>query len=160
MTLVASIHKTVGRSFYQVLFCLVLLSIVLMTQAAIASANEAKVTGVSTSGPTFSVTISSPDSGCDRYANWWEVVTPEGELLYRRVLLHSHVNEQPFTRSGGPVTVAGDLPLIVRVHMTPDGYSPNAFSGTIDGGFSEITLAADFALQLAEHNPLPTSCVF
>lgn len=153
-------HKTIGRSLVKVLFCLVLLSIVLMTQVATASANEAKVLDVSTSGPTFSVTISSPDTGCDRYANWWEVVTPEGELIYRRVLLHSHVTEQPFTRSGGPVNVAGDRPLLVRVHMTPDGYSPNAFIGTIDGGFSETTLDQDFAIQLAEQNPLPTACAF
>ncbi len=155
MTQTITILKSVGRYL-----CLLLLGIVLMTQTAIASTNEAKIIGVTTSGPTFSVTISSPDTGCDRYADWWEVVTPEGELLYRRVLMHSHVNEQPFTRSGGPVNVAGDLSLVVRVHMNPDGYSPNAFSGTIDGGFTEITLEDDFALQLAEQNPLPTSCAF
>ncbi|MGK7912665.1 MAG: hypothetical protein AB4050_14490 [Synechococcus sp.] len=137
-----------------------------MTQVAIASTvdssagNEAKIVDVSTSGPTFSVTISSPDTGCDRYANWWEVITTDGELIYRRVLLHSHVNEQPFTRSGGPVNVAGDRPLIVRVHMHPDGYSSEAFSGTIDGGFMATTLENNFSLQLAEQEPLPTSCAF
>ena len=137
-----------------------------MTQTATASGvdstsgNEAKILDVSISGPTFSVTVSSPDTGCDRYADWWEVVTPEGELIYRRVLLHSHVNEQPFTRSGGPVNVAGDRPLIVRVHMHPDGYSPEAFSGTINGGFSAVTLESDFSLQLTEQEPLPTSCAF
>ena len=51
----------------------------------------AKVTEVTATGSannyTFAVTVSSPDTGCDRYADWWEVVTPEGELIYRRVLL-------------------------------------------------------------------------
>ena len=155
MTQAIPISKTVGRAL-----CLLLIGIVLMTQAAIASASEAKIVGVSASGPIFSVTISSPDTGCDRYANWWEVITPEGELIYRRVLLHSHVNEQPFTRSGGPVNIVGDRPIIVRVHMTPDGYSPNAFSGTIDGGFSEVILDDNFALELAEQEPLPATCPF
>ncbi|MGK7909775.1 MAG: hypothetical protein AB4040_21420 [Synechococcus sp.] len=130
-----------------------------MTQP-VSAASEAKVLGVTTSGTSFSVTISSPDTGCDRYADWWEVITPEGKLLYRRVLLHSHVNEQPFTRSGGPVDVAGNEPLIVRIHMHPDGYSPHAFSGSIDDGFSAIALEADFALQLADQPPLPKSCAF
>ena len=140
--------------------CLILLGNALVTQPTSASANQAKVIDVSIDRQIFSVTISSPDTGCDRYADWWEVTTPDGELLYRRVLLHSHVNEQPFTRSGGPVNIADTLPVIVRVHMYPDGYSPHAFSGTIDSGFTSTTLETDFALPLATQPPLPTSCAF
>jgi hypothetical protein len=48
----------------------------------------ADVTAVRVSGApgayTFSVTLSSPDTGCDQYADWWEVITPDGELVYRR----------------------------------------------------------------------------
>ncbi|HJN27098.1 MAG TPA: hypothetical protein QF604_04200 [Candidatus Latescibacteria bacterium] len=42
------------------------------------------------------------------------MVTTEGQLLYRRVLLHSHTNEQPFARSGSPVPIASDQQVWVR----------------------------------------------
>ena len=50
-------------------------------------------------------TISSDDRGCGSYVDWWEVISEEGELLTRRVLLHAHVDEQPFTRSMGGLKV-------------------------------------------------------
>lgn len=54
----------------------------------IAEVSEVKATGQANKY-TFAVTVKSPDTGCDRYADWWEVITPEGELIYRRVLLLS-----------------------------------------------------------------------
>jgi hypothetical protein len=106
----------------------------------------------------FRVTVRSPDRGCGRYANWWEVVTPEGELVYRRVLKHSHPNEQPFTRSGGPVPVAADQVVIVRAHMEPGGYGGRAYKGTAASGFQAAYLAEGFAEGLARQAPLPESC--
>lgn len=47
---------------------------------------------------TFSVTVSHDDKGPNHWADWWRVRTPEGRELGRRVLLHSHEDEQPFTR--------------------------------------------------------------
>lgn len=44
-------------------------------------------------------------------------MSTDGKLLYRRVLLHSHVDEQPFTRSGGPVPIQTDSVVWVRAHM-------------------------------------------
>ena len=71
------------------------------TAVAAAETVHADVTAVSVAGEagayTFEVTVRSPDTGCEGYADWWEVVSPDGELLYRRVLLHSHVDEQPFS---------------------------------------------------------------
>ncbi len=47
----------------------------------------------------FTVTVRHADTGWDHYADAWEVLAPDGTLLGRRVLLHPHENEQPFTRS-------------------------------------------------------------
>lgn len=109
---------------------------------------------------TFSVTIKSPDKGCEQYADWWEVITPNGELLYRRILLHSHVSEQPFTRSGGPVPAGGDRELIIRAHMNNLGYGTRVLRGTVAGGFRTAELDQDFAEELAGEDPLPSGCGF
>ncbi|MEO0406449.1 MAG: hypothetical protein AAF289_03760 [Cyanobacteria bacterium P01_A01_bin.135] len=135
-------------------------------QTAIAPGDIAAVENVSVSGEPgryqFSVTVRSQETGCDQYADWWEVVSESGELLYRRILAHSHVDEQPFTRSGGPVPVQpGDL-VTVRVHMNNTGYSPEARQGTVSDGaeFEAVTLAPDFAAALAQQDPLPSGCTF
>jgi hypothetical protein len=108
----------------------------------------------------FSVTISSPDEGCSQYADWWEVISQEGELFYRRILLHSHVDEQPFTRSGGPVSIDPETIVLVRAHMHPTGYGGLAMKGSVAGGFEPTELSEDFALNLAETPPLPEGCNF
>ena len=75
-------------------------------QLPASSTDFADVVAVVASGESgayrFAVSVVSPDTGCDRFADYWEVVTPTGALVYRRVLLHSHVDEQPFVRTGGP----------------------------------------------------------
>ena len=128
------------------------------------SEETSRVTAVeatpSGSGYSFAVTIESDEAGCDRYADWWEVVTPEGELLYRRILAHSHVDEQPFTRSGGPVLVGEEDVWVVRSHTNTDGYSTQVMQGSIGKGFSPTTLSADFAPELAEAEPRPSGCAF
>ncbi len=129
------------------------------------SQESAKIIQVEcTGGPndyTLSVTIESPDTGCDQYANWWEVITPEGELVYRRILGHSHVNEQPFTRSGGPVQVGPTDTIIVRAHMNNLSYGTQVFKGIVlNDGLVQDSLAADFAIGLEEQEPLPGDCPF
>ena len=44
--------------------------------------------------PKFTCEFYDPD----HWADWWRVRTVDGRELGRRVLLHSHVDEQPFTR--------------------------------------------------------------
>ena len=109
----------------------------------------------------LAVTIESPDTGCERYADWWEVLTVDGTLVYRRILNHSHVDEQPFTRSGGPIPLADDEIVLVRAHLHPDGYGGSAMRGSIAGGFSVDTeIPADFAADLATAPPLPEDCLY
>lgn len=109
---------------------------------------------------TFVVGISSPDEGCQQYADWWEVLNKDGELIYRRVLLHSHVNEQPFVRSGGPVEITADQTVWVRAHMNTSGYGVVAFTGSVESGFQEAELSPEFAIEAANLGPLPNGCDF
>jgi len=124
----------------------------------------ADVLQVSASGAagsyTFAVEISSPDAGCELYADWWEVLNEEGGLLYRRILAHSHAGEQPFTRSGGPVQVQPDTVLIVRAHMHPGGYGGSALRGSLQDGFVKVDLSAGFAEDIAQSQPQPETCDF
>ncbi|MHB8699231.1 MAG: hypothetical protein ACYC9J_14605 [Sulfuricaulis sp.] len=108
----------------------------------------------------LAVTIKSPDTGCDHYADWWEVVSLDGKLLYRRVLDHSHVGEQPFLRVGGPVPIAPDTVAWIRAHMHPGGYGGSAFKGSVASGFQKAPLPSTFASDLARAAPLSSSCDF
>ncbi len=125
----------------------------------------ASIISVSSSGNTenytFNVGISSPDTGCKQYANWWEVITEDGNtLIYRRILGHSHVNEQPFVRSGGAVSITENQVVIVRAHMNTSGYGTTVFRGSVSTGFTKDTVTIDFANNLARQQPLPKNCLF
>lgn len=106
----------------------------------------------------FKVTVLSPDTGCDQYADWWEVLTPGEELIYRRILTHSHVNEQPFTRQGNPVAVNANDTLIVRLHMNNTGYVRNAMKGSVQDGFEKVVLEESLGEVLEDLAPQPPKC--
>jgi hypothetical protein len=79
---------------------------------------------------TFHVTVEHPDTGWEDYADGWDVLTPDGEVLksnagdpFTRLLLHPHETEQPFTRSqSGIVIPEGVTQVRVRAHDLVDGY--------------------------------------
>jgi len=125
---------------------------------------KAVVTAVDVSGSEdnyiFSVTLESPDTGCDQYADWWEIFDKEENLIYRRILTHSHVNEQPFTRAGGAVAIKEDTFVYIRGHMNNLGYSSLVFGGTVKDGFEALELSIEFAAELVETAPLPNDCAF
>ena len=66
---------------------------------------------VKSAGDRFvvSATVRSADTGWDRYADAWEIRSPDGEVIGTRVLAHPHVDEQPFTRSLSDVEIPGDV---------------------------------------------------
>jgi hypothetical protein len=108
----------------------------------------------------FAVGVASPDRGCRQYADWWEVLTEDGKLVYRRILDHSHSDEQPFVRSGGPVAIAPDTIVLVRAHVAPAGYGGRAMKGSVARGFKPVALAPGFAADVERLPPQPSGCAF
>ncbi len=108
----------------------------------------------------FSVGISSPDTGCEQYADWWEVLSEEGELVYRRILLHSHVNDQPFTRSGDAVDIQPETVVFIRAHMNQNGYGGMIMKGSVESGFNSVDLPPGFSPDIENEPPLPSGCNF
>lgn len=108
----------------------------------------------------FAVGISSPDTGCEQFADWWEIIDENEWLVYRRILRHSHVNEQPFTRSGSPVNIAADQKVWIRAHMNNAGYGGKVFFGSVDDGFEVQKISESFGLSLDQEEPLPDGCDF
>jgi hypothetical protein len=77
---------------------------------------------------TVSVTIRHGDTGWDDYADGWRVEAPDGTVLGTRVLHHPHVEEQPFTRSLGDVTMPPDLDEVtIRTRTSVTGWADAAF---------------------------------
>jgi len=72
---------------------------------------------------SFAVTVQHEDTGWDHYADRWEVLTPDGDVLATRVLAHPHVEEQPFTRSLGGILIPPSTAHVwVRAHDLVHGY--------------------------------------
>ncbi len=70
----------------------------------------------------FSVTVAHPDSGWDHYVDRWEIIGPDGKVLGVRVLLHPHVQEQPFTRTLAGVVVPRETHYVtIRANCNVDG---------------------------------------
>lgn len=80
----------------------------------------------------FAVTVRHDDRDPDHWADWWRVRTPEGRELGRRVLLHSHVGEQPFTRDERVRIPSGVRVVVVEAHDRMHGLGGAAV--TVDLG--------------------------
>ena len=72
---------------------------------------------------SFNVTVTHQDDGWEHYADKWEVVGPDGQVLASRILHHPHVNEQPFTRSLSGVAIDPAIRAVtLRAHDLVHGY--------------------------------------
>jgi hypothetical protein len=76
----------------------------------------------------FDVTVAHADTGWEDYADGWGVYLPDGKELGYRVLVHPHVDEQPFTRSLSGVAIPPETSQVVVVahdliHGNGEGYT-------------------------------------
>lgn len=63
---------------------------------------------------TVSATLCSAYDTPERYADAWRVLTPDGDVLGVRELLHDHAGEQPFTRRlTSPIEIPDGLDTVV-----------------------------------------------
>ena len=104
------------------------------TTATITGASNggcADVIGVEVSGEgpyVFAVTVSSPDTGWDKYADEWRIESEAGEILGVRELTHPHVDEQPFTRSLSDVEIEPGTSVVVAARDSVEGYCGSTVS--------------------------------
>lgn len=76
----------------------------------------------------FDVTVLHPDTGEEHYADQWDVVSMDGEILGSRTLFHPHVHEQPFTRSLLGVKIDPWVAQVqIRAHCSRDGWTSDPF---------------------------------
>ncbi len=104
-----------------------LLAVVLLLLSPPSFANEVRIVKVRVECPgscTFSVTLEHDDEGWHHYANQWEVMSLDGQILGSRVLYHPHEHEQPFTRSlSGVMIPQGVSQVKIRAMDSVHGYS-------------------------------------
>ena len=63
------------------------------------------------------VKLQHADTGWKHYANRYDVLDMQGNLIASRVLRHPHVDEQPFRRRLGPIAILREVENVkVRAH--------------------------------------------
>jgi hypothetical protein len=93
-------------------------------------ADVIKVTVVKTAQDVygFTVTVLHDDTGWDHYADKWEVLDFNQNVVATRILYHPHVDEQPFTRSLSAVKIpAASRGVNLRAHCSVHGYGGQEF---------------------------------
>ncbi|HEY5657039.1 MAG TPA: hypothetical protein VIY27_04550 [Myxococcota bacterium] len=71
----------------------------------------------------FLATVRHADEGWSHYANRWEVLDMDGNVLTTRVLTHPHVEQQPFTRAKDWTEIPPEITRVrVRAHDSVHGY--------------------------------------
>ena len=106
------------------------------TSPAPAQTGCADVIGVEISGDgpyTFAVTVSSPDTGWDKYSDEWRIESEAGDVLGIRELAHPHVDEQPFTRSLNGVEIEPGTSVVVAARDSVEGYCGSTVSVAVEG---------------------------
>jgi len=105
------------------LFCLISILSALSAFAGEADILDAEIREGAGGTYTVSATVAHADTGWEHYADAFDVLAPDGTVLATRVLLHPHVEEQPFTRSVSGVEIPdGIVEVTIRAHDSVHGY--------------------------------------
>ncbi|MGF1536178.1 MAG: tetratricopeptide repeat protein, partial [Elainellaceae cyanobacterium] len=130
----------------------------------------------STGSYKLSITVQSPDEDCDRHADWWEVLTEDGELIDRHIIETPHNFERPFITEKVVDALDPDQTIIVRAHFSDDidsepsndptsddiddKYPTQAMKGIVGkpNSFKSIRLPARFAIGVEDEGPQPQDC--
>ncbi len=80
----------------------------------------------------FAVTLLHQDTGWEHYADKWEVRDADGHVYGTRVLLHPHVDEQPFTRQLSDIHIPVKVRVVtIRAHDSVHGYGVKTITLTL-----------------------------
>ncbi len=114
--------------YFILLSCLMFATVARADPPTIVATDAQKGSG----GWRFDVTLAHPDSGWDHYADGWRVLDMDGNELGMRVLVHPHVDEQPFTRSLGGVQIpAGTTQVQIQARCIVDGWNRDTVTVTL-----------------------------
>ncbi len=76
----------------------------------------------------FTVTVRHDDTGWEHYADKWEILDLDRNVLATRILYHPHVDEQPFTRSLSAVKIPAAVGGVnLRAHCSVHGFGGQEF---------------------------------
>jgi len=82
---------------------------------------EGKISALGDNRYRIDATVLHADDGWDHYADRWDVLDSEGNVLGRRELAHPHDNEQPFTRSLTLTLPPGTTLIRLQAHDSVHG---------------------------------------
>lgn len=105
-------------------------ALVFVATPALGGAPEIVDATVEKSGMSWraEVTLKHADTGWDHYADGWDVLDSNGNLLGHRELLHPHVDEQPFTRSLSNLMLPdGTREVFIRARCSVKGWASDLF---------------------------------
>lgn len=93
--------KNKSLSTRGLLLCTSLTLLLALTSAIAGEADvvDGKISALGDGRYRIDATVLHADDGWDHYADRWDVLDSDGNVLGSRVLGHPHDNEQPFTRS-------------------------------------------------------------
>ncbi|QDZ03441.1 hypothetical protein FQ775_20390 [Nitratireductor mangrovi] len=115
-------------------FCVALLAAGGAAHAGDADVVDARAERAQDGTYRFDVTVRHADEGWDHYADRWEVLGPDGKVLGERVLLHPHVDEQPFTRSQSGIAIPDDVrEVTIRANDKVHGFGGREMTVALPG---------------------------